>query len=290
MSTIKRKALGRGLGSILPTDLPAERPLVSEISLDQIEVNPYQPRHEFDQNALEELAASIREHGIIQPLTVRKLSEGQYQLISGERRMRASKLAGLTEVPAYVRTADDEQMLEMALIENIQREDLNPVEIALSYQRLIEELKLTQEAVADKVGKKRPTITNYLSLLRLPADVMDALRRNQISMGHAKALLSIEDPVLQLRALKEILEKDLSVRMTEALAAQLRQAKAQAKQAVAAAPANPNQIHLNKVADQLEEKFGNKVRVVQGATGKGEIVIPFNSTGDLNRLLEMFDL
>jgi ParB family chromosome partitioning protein len=290
MSTIKRKALGRGLGSILPTDLPAERPLVSEIPLDQIEVNPFQPRQEFDQNALEELAASIREHGIIQPLTVRKLSEGQYQLISGERRMRASKIAGLTEVPAYVRTADDEQMLEMALIENIQREDLNPVEIALSYQRLIEELKLTQEAVADKVGKKRPTITNYLSLLRLPADVMDALRRSQISMGHAKALLSIEDPVLQLRALKEILEKDLSVRMAETLAAQLRQAKAQAKQAVAAAPANPNQIHLNKVADQLEEKFGNKVRVVQSAGGKGEIVIPFNSTGDLNRLLEMFDL
>ncbi|MDX1908428.1 MAG: ParB/RepB/Spo0J family partition protein [Bacteroidia bacterium] len=284
----KKPALGRGLGSILPTDMPAEKPLTSEIPLSQIELNPFQPRKDFEPVALEELADSIRVHGIIQPLTVRKLSDRQYQLISGERRLRASRLAGLENVPAYVRTANDEQMLEMALIENIQREDLNPIEIALSYQRMIDELGLKQDELGEKVGKQRSTVTNYLSLLRLPDTVLIAVREGKISMGHAKALLSLDDPILQLRVLNIVIEKELSVRKTEELVRTFKQPAPKP----ASKPEAPslNQIHLKKVAEQLEDKFGNRVRLSQQQGGQGEIVIAFDSVEDLNRILGLLDM
>lgn len=286
----KKPALGRGLGSILPSSLPETKPLIQEIPLSQIEVNPFQPRTEFNEEALKELSESIRVHGIIQPITVRRLSERQYQLISGERRMRAAKLAGLQEVPAYVRTADDEQMLEMALIENIQREDLNPIEVALSYQRMIDELGLKQEELGDKVGKKRTTVTNALALLRLNADVQAALRIGDITTGHAKTMIGI-DSSLQQTLLREVISRQLSVRQTEQLAQEMKAVKEKRTAPKPEAPAaNPQQMHLNKVASQLEDKFGNKVRLNQGSAGKGEIQISFNSTEDLNRILEMLDL
>ena len=285
---MRKKALGRGLGSILP-DVETEQPQQAEIPVIQIERNPYQPRQEFDEQALNELADSIRVHGIIQPLTVRKLADQKYQLISGERRLRASKLAGLQVVPAYVREANDEQMLEMALIENIQREDLNPIEIALSYQRMIEELDLKQEEVGDKVGKQRTTVTNYLSLLRLPDKVQVGLRDGAISMGHAKSLKGIQDPVMQLRAYDEVVAKELSVRQTEQLARQYREAEVR-KAPVPDARPTARQIQLRKVGEDLTAKFGNKVNISQNAAGKGAIQIPFNSDEDLNRILEMFGL
>jgi ParB family transcriptional regulator, chromosome partitioning protein len=261
---------------------------INEIPVEQIERNQYQPRQEFEQESLAELADSIKTHGIIQPLTVRKVSDTEYQLISGERRLRASKLAGLKVVPAYVRTANDEQMLEWALIENIQREDLNPIEIAKSYERLVEEMGITQDKVASKVGKKRSTITNYLGLLKLPEQVILALRAAEISMGHAKTLKNIEDPVLQMQLFNDIREKNLSVRQAEEIAKKL---KAQLnKKPTDKTEANPDQVHLNQVARQLESKFGNKVRLNQKASGNGDITIPFSNNEDLNRILEILDL
>jgi ParB family chromosome partitioning protein len=291
----KPKHMGRGLGSLLPTDLPTNRAVQSSSSdyvpVAQIELNPFQPRKHFDPEALEELAASIRLHGIIQPLTLRKLADRQYQLISGERRLRAAQLAGLAEVPAFIRTANDEQMLEMALIENIQREDLNPIEISLSYQRMIDELGLRQDELGDKVGKPRSTVANYLGLLRLPDDIVIAIRSGEISMGHAKAINGLEDPLLQLRALKEIREKELSVRQAEKW---IRDLKASVgKTAAPPAPSKPeavNQMHLSKVASTIEDKLGSKVKLAQNPSGKGEIVISFNSTEDLNRILELLEV
>ncbi|HNC13912.1 MAG TPA: ParB/RepB/Spo0J family partition protein, partial [Cyclobacteriaceae bacterium] len=227
----KKKALGRGLNALLSDsntedrleiDPPVAKPVLTqaqatsgstlEIPLSQIEVNPFQPRTHFDQQALQELADSIKVHGIIQPITVRRLAQDQYQLISGERRFQASKLAGLKSVPAYIRSADDQQMLEMALIENIQRENLNAIEVALSYQRLITECNLNQEALGDRVGKNRATVTNYLRLLKLPPDIQIAVRDNRISMGHARAIINVENPDQQLYIFKKTLEEDLSVR------------------------------------------------------------------------------
>ncbi|PZR31826.1 MAG: chromosome partitioning protein ParB, partial [Azospira oryzae] len=244
---MKKKALGRGLSALLsdtPTDdkleveISAAANLVTtppvtetvqtvvvnnlnEIPVDQIEVNPFQPRQHFDQDALLELSESILVHGIIQPITVRRLAQNQYQLISGERRFQASKLAGLKQIPAYIRSADDQQMLEMALIENIQRENLNPIEISLSYQRLITECNLKQEELGDRVGKNRSTVTNYLRLLKLPPDIQVALRDHRVSMGHARAIVSVENPDTQLFIFKKILSEDLSVRKVEELARQL---------------------------------------------------------------------
>lgn len=258
---------------------------VGMIPIGQIEINPFQPRQAFDEKALDELAASIRVHGIIQPLTVRRITDQQYQLISGERRLRASRLAGLEEVPAYVRTADDEQMLEMALIENIQREDLNPIEVALSYQRLIDELGLKQEEVGDKVGKERSTVTNYLALLKLPDSIKVALRQGQISMSHAKTLKNIGDPLLQLRLFQDIRDKELSVRQAEQLASQLKQAKSE--KAAPKEPTSTQQIHLNKISKDLENRFGNRVKVSQQSSGKGEIIINFSSNSDLERILDL---
>lgn len=286
----QKRGLGRGLDALLPTEppksaSPATSLAVGTIPTAQIEINPFQPRQVFDEKPLKELADSIKVHGIIQPLTVRKIGEKQYQLISGERRLRASKIAGLKDVPAYIRTADDEQMLEMALIENIQREDLDPIEVALSYQRLIDELGLKQDAVGKKVGKERSTVTNYLSLLKLPDSVKVALREGEISMGHAKTLKNMGDPVLQLQLFHDIRDKHLSVRAAEELARQLKQPK-EAKPAKKALPST-QQIHLNKISKDLENRFGNKVKLSQQASGKGEILISFSSNSDLERILDL---
>jgi len=283
----KRKALGRGLGAILPPE--QEQALAtSEIPLNQIERNRFQPRQEFDEEALKELAASIEVHGIIQPITVRKVSDNEYELISGERRLRASKLAKLKKIPAYVRTANDEQMLEMALIENIQREDLNPVEVALSYQRLIDEMGITQEKVGDKVGKKRATVTNYLGLLNLPPQIVTGLREKKVSMGHARALKSVDDPVVQLRLYDDIQEKHLSVRQVEAVVRALKEDK-KADKAKAKSP-HPHQIHLDQLSGKLEEKFGNRVKMKQKNNGAGEIAISFSSNEDLDRILDILGI
>lgn len=292
----KRVALGRGLSALLSDTpetekleeaaAPATTSAVNEILLAEIEVNPFQPRKHFEQDALKELADSIKVHGIIQPVTVRKLSHNKYQLISGERRFQASKLAGLKAIPAYVRLADDQQMLEMALIENIQRENLNPIEIALSYQRLISEIKLKQEELGDRVGKNRSTVTNYLRLLKLPPDIQIALRDNKISMGHARAIINVDNPDTQLYIFKKTISEDLSVRKVEEL---VRQVMSSGKQTGATAaekdtPAAPKEI--KQLQSTLSTHFGTKVNVKSDGK-KGEIRIPFLSIEDLNRILEI---
>lgn len=296
---IKKKGLGRGLSAILtggneiPVRKEEETPLQTAnatnlLPIAQIETNPFQPRTAFEQEALDELAASIKVHGIIQPITVRKLSETQYQLISGERRLRASKLAGLTEVPAYIRTANDEQMIEMALIENIQREDLNPIEIALSYKRMMEELSLKQEELGDKVGKKRATIANFVRLLKLPPDIQIGLRDGVISMGHAKPLITLESTHEQLNIYNSIVAEGLSVRQTEQKVRDLLAPKAP-KEVKKQAPST-NDLLLKDIENKLEDKFGNKVAITQNPNGKGEIKIGFLSTDDFNRLIEILGL
>jgi ParB family transcriptional regulator, chromosome partitioning protein len=296
MDNKRKGGLGRGLSAMLSNDvkddIKKEIEQVSNINLlpvSQIETNPFQPRTEFEEEALNELADSIRVHGIIQPITVRKFSEGQYQLISGERRLRASKIAGLTEIPAYIRTANDEQMIEMALIENIQRQDLNPIEIALSYKRMMEELHLKQEELGDKVGKKRATVANFVRLLKLPAEIQIALRDRRISIGHAKPLITIENPIHQLSVFQDIMVKELSVRQTEELVRTVQNPqKAVPKKKEAA---TTNEILLRDLEGKLEDKFGNHVVLVQNTlTGKGEMKIAFNSTEDLNRIIELLEL
>jgi len=296
----KKKALGRGLSALLsdsedersevditsPATVAAVRTSnLDEIPLNEIETNPFQPRQHFDQEALNELADSIKVHGIIQPVTVRKLSDHQYQLISGERRFQASKLAGLKSLPAYVRTADDQQMLEMALIENIQRENLNPIEISLSYQRLISECNLKQEELGDRVGKNRTTVTNYLRLLKLPPDIQIALRDNKISMGHARAIINIEDPASQLYIFKKIISDDLSVRAVESMARELTQGTRQNSEIKS--PGAPKEIH--QLQSKLSSHFGTKV-MVRSDGKKGDIRIPFLSVEDLNRILDILKL
>jgi len=299
----KKKALGRGLSALLKDNssdddkLEVDIPIgpigeqtpsgpvsgITEIPIDQIEVNPFQPRTHFDQDALLELAESIRVHGIIQPITVRRLAENQYQLISGERRFQASKLADLKNIPVYIRSADDQQMLEMALIENIQRENLNAIEIALSYQRLITECALRQEELGDRVGKNRATITNYLRLLKLPPDIQIAVRDNRLSMGHARAIINVENPEQQLFIFKKALDEDLSVRKVEELVRELsskKQAVAKDEQSV---PANKE---ISQLQSQLSSHFGTRV-VVRSDGKKGEIKIPFLSVEDLNRILDI---
>lgn len=264
---------------------------IGTIQINQIEmVNHFQPRQDFDEQALEELADSIKVHGIIQPLTVRRLEPGKYQLIAGERRFRAAKKAGLTEVPVFLRAANDEQMLEMALIENIQREDLNPIEIALSYNRMIQELNMTHKDMADRIGKGRTTITNYLRLLKLPEDIIKSLRNAEISMGHAKALMGTESKDLQIRAFREIMEKGLSVRQIEKLVREMND-PAKSKAAVKAKRQSPQEIHLKKVSSQLQEKLGNQVSIKQTApNSKGQIVIHFGDDDQLNDILEILDI
>ena len=264
------------------------RELTSHIAMlpvTQIETNPYQPRIEFDQTALNELAASIRVHGLIQPVTVRRLNDKAYQLISGERRFRASQLAGLTEVPAYVRLADDQQMLEMALIENIQREDLNAVEVAISYQRLLDECNLTHESLSERVGKQRSTITNYLRLLKLPPEIQRAIKDKKLSMGHARALAGVDNIALQLSIFRQAVEQDLSVRAIESLIARYQEGRAQA---AGKPPKETLSDELRQVRDRFRDFFGTKkVELKRSANGKGQVVLAFENDADLNRMLDL---
>lgn len=260
---------------------------MTEIPIEEIEVNPFQPRTHFDQEALLELAESISVHGIIQPITVRRLAEKQYQLISGERRFQASKLAGLKAIPAYVRSADDQQMLEMALIENIQRENLNAIEIALSYQRLISEIGLKQDELGERVGKNRTTVTNYLRLLKLPPDIQIAVRDNKLSMGQARAIISVENPDQQLYIFKKTLEEDLSVRKVEELVREVTE-KANSKKEATTPAAQANR-EITQLQSKLSSHFGTRV-LVKSDGKKGEIKIPFLSVEDLNRILDILKL
>ncbi|GAB3527460.1 ParB/RepB/Spo0J family partition protein [Pontibacter brevis] len=289
--------LGRGLGSLLEgnkytgkteSSTINEVNTIADIAIDQIQTNPFQPRTHFDQTALEELAESIKVQGIIQPITVRQLDQNSYQLISGERRYQASKIAGLTVIPAYIRKADDQQMLEMALIENIQRENLNAIEIALSYQRLLSECSLKQEELGDRVGKKRTTVTNYLRLLKLPPDIQIALRDNVISMGHARALINIDTVEKQLDVFKEVVAKELSVRKVEELVRNLQNAnkKPDPQQKL---QFNKYEGELKNVESRLSSQFGTKIQVKANNDGKGEIKIPFLSVDELNRILDILN-
>lgn len=258
---------------------------VNEIKLTEIEVNPFQPRTDFDEQALLELADSIKLQGLIQPITVRRVNAHSYQLISGERRFRASKLAGLTQIPAYVRTANDQQMLEMALIENIQRENLNAIEVALSFQRMIDECSLKQEELGERVSKNRSTVTNYLRLLRLPPSIQASIRDGQLSMGHAKALITIDDPTKQIYIHQHIIKHGLSVRKAEELAREVQRApvKKEGKQP------EPISFQVQKIQDDLASKFSSRVKLKIGSQGKGTIEIPFLSENDLSRILEIMD-
>lgn len=258
---------------------------VNEIKISEITVNPFQPRTDFDEMALGELADSIKLQGLIQPITVRRVSAHNYQLISGERRLRASKIAGLTYIPAYVRTANDQQMLEMALIENIQRENLNAIEVALSFQRMLDECNLKQEELGDRVSKNRSTVNNYLRLLKLPPAIQASIRDGSLSMGHARALITVEDPAQQLYIFKLIIQQGLSVRKVEEMVRELQRgrSKKEGKQP------EPVSFQMQKIQDDLASKFSTKVKLKLGAQGNGVIEIPFLSEEDLGRILEMLD-
>ena len=292
--------LGRGLGALIsdvnsiqqsagkPAAQPA-RPLVStsEIEISRIDPNPYNPRTEFNQEALEELAASIKLLGLIQPITVRPVENGRYQIISGERRYRASQMAGLEKIPAYVRKTDDQGMLEMAIVENIQREDLDSIEVALSFQRLIEECNLTQEAMAERVGKKRATVTNYLRLLRLPAEIQFAIRAKKLSMGHAKALLSLESDKEQLKFANQIIEQDLSVRQIEQKIQKLGEKKE--KKVKEEAPAIELPEGHFRVIEIIGKYFNNNITAKRDNRGAGEITIRFNSDKEVEDFLQALE-
>lgn len=289
----KKSGLGRGLGALLEDSNEKEqisgsgatiRGAISEIPISQIEVNPFQPRTDFNEEALEELAESIRVQGIIQPITVRALSDSEFQLISGERRLQASKRAGLENIPAYIRTADDQQMLEMALIENIQRENLNSIEIALSYQRLLSECDLKQEQLGERVGKNRTTVNNYLRLLKLPPDIQIALRDGKLSMGHARAIVNIENVDLQLDIFKKILREELSVRKVEQLVRDLGKKKEAPDQK------EQNNPEITNLQNKLTSHFGTSIKIKADKNNKGEIKIPFVSAEELDRILELLNI
>ena len=290
----KRGGLGRGLDAILQspetditsTDISGNyvAGAVAELNIDFIEANPFQPRTDFDENALNELAESIKVQGVIQPVTVRKMGRDKYQLISGERRLRASKLAGLKTIPVYIRVANDEQMLEMALIENTHREGLNAIEVALSYQRLIEECNITQEELGEKVGKDRSTVTNFLRLLKLPPEVQVALRDGFISMGQARAIINIEDKTQQLIILKEIIDKDLSVRQVEELLRSFNPKNAKTKKQKNVLP----EAFIHKV-DTLSKALDAKIKVDRNSKGKGSLTISFKNDEDFERLISIIN-
>ena len=289
-----RKSLGRGLDSILQspeTDITSRdisgdfvAGAVAEIDIDLIETNPFQPRTEFDETALRELAQSIKEQGVIQPVTVRKLGYNKYQLISGERRLRASKMAGLTKIPAFIRVANDEQMLELALIENIHRENLNAIEVAISYQRLIDECNLTQEEVSEKVGKSRSAVANFLRLLKLPPEVQLAIRDGHISMGHARALININDKEEQLKLLQQIIMDEMTVRQTEELAD-----KAKGKADKERKQTNFIPEHFKSKIKTLSQTLNTKVKVKRDIKGHGSVVIDFKDEAEFDRIMELFN-
>ena len=288
----KKNALGRGLSALIDgADTYMTKEVgssINEIEISKIVANPFQPRTKFDEEALNELAASIKEIGIIQPITLRKIEDGRYQIIAGERRFRASKIAGLTSIPAYVRTADDEGMLEMALVENIQREDLDAIEIALSYQRLIDECKLTQETLSDRVGKKRSTVTNYLRLLKLPAKIQKGIVENTISMGHARAMVNIKDSEMQLMIYDEIIKNEYSVRRAEEIVRKYNE-NATSFQSEEKVKPLKYPTEYQDLYSHLTKHFQSKVDFKMDQSGKGKIVIPFSSTKDLERILGILD-
>ena len=299
MTDKKKSVLSRGLRALLESNDTSDRNrekvnnntnvsqagVVMNIPLEQIEVNPFQPRTTFEEESLNELADSIRIHGVIQPITVRKAQNNKFQLIAGERRLRASKLAGKKEIAAYVRTASDQESIEIALIENIQREDLNPLEISINYKRLQDECDLTQEQLAERLGKNRSTVTNFLRLLRLPPDVQAGLRDEKITMGHAKALMSIDNPVSLLSAYKETTSRGLSVRQTEELVKDYSD-KPKRKNITAPNKLSEVPFAIKKMQEQLTSHFGTKVLINRGVDGKGEILIRFYNDDDLSRLVE----
>jgi ParB family chromosome partitioning protein len=260
----------------------------SRINLADIQVNPKQPRRDFDEQALQELATSIRLHDIIQPITVSKLPNGKYQLIAGERRFRAAKIAGLKDIPAYIRVANDQQLLELALLENIQRENLNAVEMALSFKRMMEELDYTQEQVAERMGKERSTVTNYIRLLKLPPDILSAVRNNTLTMGHARALVNIDTIDKQLFVFKEILQKELSVRQTEELVRKLYKGGSNHQGASASKSDLPPA--YKKIEDNLASHFGTKVKMTHNKKGYGSIHIEYYSLDELNKLLDLMNV
>ena len=287
----KYNSLGRGLDALISTDAVRTQgsSTINEIAIDQIEANPNQPRREFDDEALQDLANSIKEIGIIQPITLRQIADNRFQIIAGERRWRASQLAGLKALPAYIRTIKDENVMEMALVENIQREDLNAIEIALAYEHLLEGSGMTQEKVSERVGKSRTAITNYLRLLKLPAQVQMALQKKEIDMGHARALLALDSPALQIKLFKEILKNGYSVRKVEELVQTLK---------------NGDDIESGKkkiiARNQLSEEFcvlknrlakflNTKVQMTCSSKGKGKISIPFANEEELERIMNLFD-
>lgn len=290
---IKKQALGRGLSALLKDpdndiksvqDKGADKVVgnIIELEIDRIQINPFQPRTNFNEENIRELASSIRELGVIQPVTVRKLSFNEYQIVSGERRLRASKVAGLTHIPAYVRIANDQESLEMALVENIQRQDLDPIEIALSYQRLIEEINLTQEEMSERVGKKRSTITNYLRLLKLDPIVQTGIRDGFLSMGHGRAIINIEDRKAQLEIYERILAQNLSVRQTEDLVRNYHNKKTPKEGKIP----KTSELIKNGVS-HFSDFFQTKVQVQVAKNGKGKIVIPFGSEEDFKRLKKL---
>lgn len=287
----KPAALGRGLDALISTESVSTQgsSTINEVAIDQIEANPNQPRREFDQTALEELANSIRELGLVQPITLRKVADDRFQIIAGERRWRASQMAGLTTLPAYIRTVDDENVMAMALVENIQREDLNAIEIALAYEHLLEKSGTTQEKVSELVGKSRAAIANYLRLLKLPAQVQIALQKKEIDMGHARALLSLASPSLQIKLFKEIQKNGYSVRKVEELCQQLNNGDdiQTAKKKITAKAKLPEEFNLLK--QRLSTFFDTKVQMTCSAGGKGRISIPFNNEEDLEHIMNVLD-
>lgn len=287
----KTNALGRGLDALISTETVSTQGslTINEVPIEQIEANPNQPRREFDQIALEELANSIKQLGLVQPITLRQLDESKFQIIAGERRWRASQLAGLTAIPAYIRTIKDENVMELALVENIQREDLNAIEIALAYEHLQEKSGMTQERVAERVGKSRAAVANYLRLLKLPAQVQMALQKKEIDMGHARALLSLNSPSQQIKLFHEIQKNAFSVRKVEELCQQLNNGEdiQTAKKKIAAKSKLPEEFNILK--KRLSNFFNTKVQMTYGAKGKGKISIPFASEEELLHIMEVMD-
>ncbi len=284
---MKRNVLGRGLGALMDdADKMLPGAGINEIDLSKIEANPFQPRTKFDEEPLKELAESIKEIGLIQPITLRKVSDDKYQIIAGERRFRAAQLAGLESIPAYIRKAKDEGMLEMALVENIQREDLDAIEIALSYQRLLEELEFTQEELSTRIGKKRSTIANYLRLLKLPAIIQKGLIDKQISMGHARAIINIENPDTQTLIYNQIIKMGLSVRRVEEI---VRNIGSEVQSGPHDSEKQKFPLEYQPIKKQLDKIFSSKVDFSMNSNGKGKIVIPFKSPADLDRIVKIIE-
>ena len=288
----KFPALGRGLDALISTDDELHTggsSSINEVPVEKIKANPNQPRREFSETSLEELAESIRQIGIIQPITLRQMEDGTYQIIAGERRWRASQMAGLNSVPAYVRTADDEKMMQMALVENIQREDLNAVEIALAYQNLIEQYHLTQDKLSEKIGKNRATIANYLRLLKLPAQVQMALRNKEVDQGHARALLGLDKPTLQVKLFNEIKEKGYSVRQVEDMVKALNNGETVKSGRHTMKAKNRLPEEYNELKNRLAEVFRTKVEMTCSQKGKGKIILSFANEEELEHLISLFD-